>query len=183
MEQVKGKKVYLIQFVPPATKIPGLDFKPDWPKQKKHCRLSTTASNSFSFCTSTDYIEESSVVNPKSVSMADLLNAGKLVKPPQQERVTLHLEEFNLKQRSWNEVATVEFIFNEQSFEHGGFHDAHNAYAQSSQLPSTKWVVQKYQDGAVQSITSNLHISIEDHTRKQVQLHAVARSMAKQFSK
>ena len=183
MEQVKGKKVYLIRFVPPTTTVPELDLKPDRPKHKKHCISSTTASSSFPLCASIHYIEEISVVNPKSVSVTDLLNAGKLVKQPQKERVTLHLEEFSLKLRSWNEVATVEFMIDELRFEHGGFCDAHNAYAQSSKLPSTKWVVKEYQDGAVKSTTGDLHISIEDHTRKQVQLHAVARNIAKQFKK
>ena len=98
-------------------------------------------------------------MNPKSVSVAALLNAGKLVKPPQQERVTLHPEELSLKLRYWNEVATVEFMIDELRFAHGGFRDAHNAYAQGSQLPSTKWVVKRYLDGAVKSITGDLHIS------------------------
>eukprot|EP00794_Sanderia_malayensis_P002723 gene2723-3148_t len=123
------------------------------------------------------------VSDPKSVSAADLLKAGKLVKPPKQERVTLHLEEFDVEQRAWNEAAAVEFMIDGERFAHGGFCYADHAYAQNYQLASTKWVVKMYQDTAIKSITDDLKISIEDHTRKQVQLYAVARSMTKQFSK
>ena len=183
MEQVKGKKVYLIRFVQPIGTVPEVDFKPEWREYKKHCMKSPAASSSSSVGAITECIGETSVVSPKSVSVADLLKAGKLVKPLQQERVILHLEEFDIELRSWNEAASVEFMIDELKFAHGGFRDAHNAYAQSSKLPSRKWVVKKYQNGAIKAITDDLHISIEDHTRKQVQLHAVARSMAKQFSR
>ena len=74
-------------------------------------------------------------------------------------------------------------MIDEERFAHGGFRNAHHAYAQTCQLASTTWVVKKYQDGVIKSITDELNISTKDHTRKQVQLHAVARSMARQFSK
>ena len=185
MDQIKGKKVYLIRLVPPSTTGPEVDIsytKHEWPKCKKQ-RTLPAANKSYSVGANAHYIGETSAINPKSVSVADLLKAGKLVKPPQQERVTLHLEEFDVQERSWNEAAAVEFMIDEERFAQGGFRNAHHAYAQNCQLVSTKWVVKKYQDGAIKSITNDLKISIEDHTRKQVQLHAVARNMAKQFSK
>jgi len=71
MEQVKSKKVYLIRFVPPTTKVPELDFNPDWPKHKKHAIV-------FHLVQVLINTEERSVVNPKSVSSVDLLSTGKL---------------------------------------------------------------------------------------------------------
>ena len=92
MEQVKGKKVYLIGFVPPSTMTgPEVDIsypKHEWPKCKKQ-RTMSAVSKSNSVCANTHYIGEVSAINPKSMSVADLLKAGKLVKPPKQERVTL----------------------------------------------------------------------------------------------
>ena len=75
-------------------------------------------------------------------------------------------------------------MIDEERFANGGFSsDIMLSYTQNHQLVCKKWVVKNYQDGATKSITDELNISVEDHTRKQVQIHAVARSMAKHFSK
>eukprot|EP00794_Sanderia_malayensis_P010447 gene10447-11540_t len=88
MDQMKGKKVYLIRFVPPSTMTgPDVDIstKHEWPKCKKQRRLSAATESNSTNMNCHCIINETSVSNPKSVSIADLLKAGKLVKPPKQE--------------------------------------------------------------------------------------------------
>ena len=179
IDQMKGKKVHLTRFVPPIRTAPEVDFKSEWSKYKKRCMMSPAAGTSGSVGAITDYIEKTSVMSPKSVSVAELLKVGNLVKPQLLERVKWYLEVFNVQLRSCNGATTDEFLIDELRFAHGGFHEAQNAYAQNTQPPSIKWAVTKYQDGAVKSVSDDLHISIKDHTRKQGQLHAVARSVAR----
>ena len=43
-------------------------------------------------------------------------------------------------------------------------------------------MVKKYQPTSVKTITDMLKSTVEDHTRKQVQMHAVARNITQRFS-
>ena len=45
-----------------------------------------------------------------------------------------------------------------------------------------KWVIKKYNDKAVETITETLKSSVEDHTRKQIQMHCAARYLTNIFS-
>ena len=44
-------------------------------------------------------------------------------------------------------------------------------------------MVKRYQEEAVQTIKDDLGMTLEDHTRKQVQMSAVARHLTKRFAK
>ena len=48
--------------------------------------------------------------------------------------------------------------------------------------PVGQWVVKKYQPTSVKTIVGILNSTVEDHTRKQVQMHAVARNITQRFS-
>ena len=75
LEQVKGKKVSLIWFVPPSTMTrPEMDIsysKHKWPKCEKQ-RTLLAAAKSNSVGANTRYIGITLNINPKSVPVADL---------------------------------------------------------------------------------------------------------------
>ena len=50
-------------------------------------------------------------------------------------------------------------------------------------VAQTKWVVKQYQEKASTAIKDDLGMSLEDETRKQVQMNAVARHLTKKFAK
>ena len=70
------------------------------------------------------------------------------------------------------------YVGGDRSFSSGGFRDAFLGVSKDK----AKWVIKKYNDKAMDTITESLHSSIEDHTRKQIQLHCAARHLAKVFS-
>ena len=62
---------------------------------------------------------------PKYISVADLLKAGKLIKPTKRAVTTLHLETFDLNKQCWVSKAVVGFAIEETTFACGGFRNAH----------------------------------------------------------
>ena len=117
---------------------------------------------------------------PKSVSVSELMQAGKLVKPKARQKATLLLEKFDVKTGEWSVGASLELLVDVEKFSSGGFRDAFLATS-SNPIDSQKWVIKKYNPKAKDAIKDTLKTTEEVHTRKQVQMHAVARQLTKQF--
>lgn len=120
---------------------------------------------------------------PASVSIADLLRAGKLVKPKSRKKVLLTFEKFDLKDRDWQQVIQQEVLVDTNKFASGAFRDAFHARAcgKAEGNQNGEWVVKTYNSKALDAIET-LNSSIESHTRKQVQMHAVARHLPRKFA-
>lgn len=116
-------------------------------------------------------------VYPKSLSVGDLLKAGKLVKPPQV--VTLKLECFDVEKCKWQEIPSIKVEIERDSFASCAFRDAYRAKSIGG---DQQWVVKKYSEHSIQTITKKLNMTLENHTRKQVQMHAVARNITARFA-
>ena len=69
---------------------------------------------------------------PESVSIEQLLMAGKLVKAQQKDRVTLDLESFDVKNRAWQNEAIpkLELLLEREKFSSGAFRDAFKGIAE-----------------------------------------------------
>lgn len=104
---------------------------------------------------------------PASVSIDQLLLAGKLVKPLPKKRVVLELESFDIKNREWQSAGKLELLLEIQKFSSGGFRDAFKGVTDTSGEKQT-WVVKTYNERAVQSIEKTLKTTVDSHTRKQV---------------
>ena len=59
----------------------------------------------------------------------------------------------------------------------GAFRDALRATTVDKHIAQTTWVVKQYQEEASNTIKDDLGMSLEDHTRKQLQMSAVARHL------
>ena len=90
---------------------------------------------------------------PKSVSLADLLKARKLVKPKNQIICTLYLETYNVAKKEWETLmpTPIQFTMDSEKFSEGGFRDAFMATTSQSGLPG-KWVIKQYKDDKMESI-------------------------------
>ena len=72
-------------------------------------------------------------------------------------------------------------IIQTQKFSSGAFRDAFRATSKTSGTPE-QWVVKTYNPKAVEAIVVKLSSTIDDHARKQVQMHVVARHLTQKFA-
>ena len=68
-----------------------------------------------------------STVFPKSVSVTDLLKAGKLVKPQATNMTVLDLESFDVTEMKWVRSGSLTLEIEETRFSHVAFRDAFRA--------------------------------------------------------
>ena len=65
----------------------------------------------------------------------------------------------------WIKKGSYQFDIKENKFSSGAFRDSFKARAISPDMQSNIWVVKQYQPLAKDTITDDLHMSLEDHTR------------------
>ena len=173
-EQIKGRKVFFIRFLEPKENADRTFRAPEASFERTPARpKSAPASPSRVKRVTTP------TVVPKSVSIAQLLRAGTLVKPL--KTTTLQLEHFDVESNKWVPACSINLQIQEEPFSSGAFRDAFKATCSDTGL-SGQWVVKKYQPTSVKTIVDILNSTVEDHTRKQVQMHAVARNITQRFS-
>ena len=88
-------------------------------------------------------------------------------------KVTLTLENFDVSTQQWVDLGAEEFSG-------GAFHDAFRA-SSFKQKKCKEWVVKTYNDDAIKTIQDTVNNSVENHCRKQVQMHSVARHITQRF--
>lgn len=114
---------------------------------------------------------------PASVPLSAMLQIGKLIQP-KVDAVTLQLEQFDLKAREWLPPFEVKVSLSKEKFANGAFRDAYEATVISGGLqPGEKYVVKKFKEEQTKEVERLFH-SIEDHTRKMVQMNSLARNFA-----
>ena len=114
---------------------------------------------------------------PASVPLSAMLQIGKLIQP-KVDAVTLQLEQFDLKAREWLPPFEVKVSLSKEKFASGAFRDAYEATVISGGLqPGEKYVVKKFKEEQTKEVERLFH-SIEDHTRKMVQMNSLARNFA-----
>jgi len=119
---------------------------------------------------------------PASVSIEQLLNAGKFVKPVSRTKTVLDLESFDLLNKEWKTEKCLTLYVDDDTFASGAFRDAFKATPESGSQCKEKWVVKKYNVKSKNTIEDTLKTTTEIHTRKQVQMHTVARQLTTKFS-
>ena len=102
-----------------------------------------------------------------------MLKVGQLIEP-ETNVVTLHLEEFAVSELKWLDPFPVTLSLHRKSFSEGAFREAYMAKALSG-LRKGDYVLKKYKEGEKPGIIQ-LFGSMEAHTRKSVQLNALARN-------
>ena len=110
-----------------------------------------------------------------SVPLSQMLKLGKLI-VPEVDIVTLSLEEFSLAEMRWLEPFQATFSLERKSFASGGFRNAYLAKAISG-IAKGKYVLKRYKEDKVNEI-KELFGTTEAHTRKVIQMNALARNFA-----
>ena len=120
---------------------------------------------------------------PKSLSISHMMKLGKLVKPNEAVSV-LEVYSFDLENICWSLLPQkVEFVIEKDVLGSGGFRQAFKARSSSPNFNNAIWVVKKYLPRAAKEITEDIQITIEEHTKKVVQMHALTKNIADQLSK
>ena len=121
-------------------------------------------------------------VYPKSLSIADMLKLGRVVK--ETPATVIEVSTFCTSSMAWSKVTQrVEFIIEKQPFGEGGFRQAYKA---SCSVPNEtfngkSWVVKKFLPKTLEAVEL-LEQTPEEHARRVVQMHCLARYFAQQFA-
>lgn len=187
MEQLPDQRLIHVRFVPrqwPLTRREKSSTE-STTVTRKRARTSPVSLNESSSHTKSEgmgepgcKLKESNFV-PMSLSLADMLKLGKLRSPDQSTVIKLYT--FDLQTLSWGKIpTTVEFIEESDPLGTGGFRTAYRAEAKHPQFSGSKWVIKRYLEKALQDIHT-LGQTVEQHTRKVVQMHLLARNFAFQL--
>lgn len=112
---------------------------------------------------------------PASISLSQMLKLGKIIQP-KVDIVTLQLQEFSITEM-WQEPFKAKFLLQRESFAKGGLREAFIAKAISGMPTRGKYVLKKYQKDKEENVLQ-YSPTLEEHTRKIVQMNALARNFA-----
>jgi hypothetical protein len=106
-----------------------------------------------------------------------MLKLGKVV-DDQIGTEPIELFTFDIDAMAWSRnSSTVEFSIEKEPFGTGGFREAFKARSKTREFANVTWVVKKYLKSAEDTIAETDQ-TVEQHTRKVVQMHMLARNFA-----
>ena len=192
-EQLSGMKVFRVRFLDPKSEISNKAIscpKAEYTSSEKESENKKSDMSSVPvkskrrrasvMVTKQPCMQDASM--PVSISIGNLLQAGKLISPTQEKEITLTLESFNIKHQLWLKQKSSNFRIQLQKFAEGGFRNAFKAY--TTEDGSTKiWVIKKFKEAAWEACGPTYNMSLEQHTRKQVQMHTAAKAITAQCTK
>ena len=117
-----------------------------------------------------------SVYVPKSISMAQYLKAGQVIKT-KKEIIELSIEEFDVESMAWNDPILASFILDKDEYARGGFRKVYRCKCFGGGMEKGPYVLKCLLES---DITNNKpDESFEDAIRKSVQMHTLASYLAK----
>ena len=120
---------------------------------------------------------------PKSLSVSQMIKLGKFVNPNASTCV-LEIYSFHLENISWSLLPQkMEFVIEKDVLGKGGFREAFKARSSSTGFSGVTWVVKRYLPRVCKEIVNDLNQTMEQHTKKVVQMHALAKNFAGQLIK
>lgn len=123
-------------------------------------------------------VDKRQAPQPKSLSLTEMLKLGSLLHGTR--GTIVHLFKFDIQKLSWTSVPIdVEFFVEDDAFGTGGFREAFRATCSTVGF-ERNWVVKKYLASAVKAI-SDLGMDPEQHTKKTVQMHLLAKNFCEQL--
>ena len=124
--------------------------------------------------------KRSASVFPRSVSAADMLRLGTLIRKENTNDVKVVVESFDIAKKEWKTVTETYFEIEEMHFAESAFRKAYMAKCSTYPFKNKQWVIKKLN----QSTVTDLNVFKESSgslTRKSVQMNTLAQYMAKSF--
>lgn len=116
---------------------------------------------------------------PMSMSLSKMIKLGKLnVDKP---TTVVSIYKFDVVSVVWSKVPTVvEFLEETTPVGTGAYRNAFKASSKHSEFAGCDWVIKRYTSSGKDNI-EELGLTLEDHTRKTVQMHLLAKNIASQL--
>ena len=125
-----------------------------------------------------DKVSPESRFIPKSLFVIDMLKLGNQIK---RTTTTIEIYNFDFQATAWSaSPVLVDFNMEDTAFGVGGFREAFKATSKHKDYSYTTWVVKRYLDKSLEDMRT-LGQTPEQHTKKSVQLHYLARNFAAQL--
>ena len=114
--------------------------------------------------------------------MSEMLNLGKVVMQTDVKE-TAEVYKFDMEKTSWMVIPEiVDFLLAKSHFSEGGFRKAFKATSTTIGYSGT-WVIKQYKGETLETITTDLGQTVEEHTKKVIQMHSLARNFYQQVTK
>ena len=146
---------------------------PGLPESKKHCSLPVK------YCDTGKKPPPSECI-PKSLSVVDMLKLGREINDMTTTAVEVFA--FGLEKMAWGCPSTIEVCIGRDPFGSGGFRDAYKAISLARGFANKTWVVKKFKEKSIEGL-ENMMQTVEQHTKKVVQMHCLARNIAAKLHK
>ena len=119
---------------------------------------------------------------PKSLTVTQMIKLGKLIKPSG-ETIVVDIYPFDFTTLSWSMLTRkVEFTIEKKSIGEGGFRKAFKASSTCPGFSGQTWVFKRYLESVVKEIEGDLGQSMDDHTKKVIQMHNLSKKFADQLA-
>ena len=125
-------------------------------------------------------VQSPSKAFPKSLSVLEMMKRRKVLNEKTTE--TIEMCTFELADMAWSQPSMVGFSIAKEPFGKGGFREAFKATSKTVGFDSRQWVIKKYLESAVNLIKETKQ-TLEQHTKKVVQMHMLARNFTKKLEK
>ena len=117
---------------------------------------------------------------PRSLSVVEMLKLGKEI---QNTTTPIKIYSFYFDTMCWSSMPNVvDFTIEEEPFGVGGFRKAFKSKSMGKDFLKNTWVVKKYLATAIEDIQATGQ-TIEQHTKKVVQMHYLSRNIAARMEK
>ena len=122
-------------------------------------------------------------LNPTSTG----INLNDLTRPNSLKQLVnfntkIDLFAFDISDMAWSSPSVVEFNLDKEHFGTGGFREAFKATSKTAGFCNQQWVVKRYLESAVDIIQQTKQ-TLEQHTKKVVEMHMLARNFTKKLEK
>ena len=97
-------------------------------------------------------------------------------------KVQLVFESYDEIKKGWSEVPTKNLAVQNTHFAEGGFRNAFLATQSCQDCISSKWDLKKYKEDEMKPVPSHLGMTIDQHARKQVQMHSAASAITQNIN-
>lgn len=112
---------------------------------------------------------------PRSLSLVEMLKLGRKI---DQTTTKIDIYSFNLDSMTWSSTPRpIDFVVDQEPFGVGGFRQAFKATSSAAEFSKVTWVVKRYLERAVEDIAATKQ-TVEQHTKKVVQMHYLSRNFA-----
>ena len=172
MKQIPSFKIIYVRFVDKAEEavVEVCSVEPR-AKKRKPQRVESHPTNHTS--TKMESGASPSKFVPRSLSVVDMIKLGKVIN---KKTTSVQIYTFDMKHMTWSGTPRIaEFTIKPEPFGVGGFRKAFKATSHNKNFEGSTWVIKKYLPKVLNDIEV-IGQTVEEHTKKVVQMHYLARN-------